>query len=324
MIHRLSNPPRQRSPLVLAWTVAATIRQARGLAESGSRRQHPRRSTAGACMTSISSSLASPVAEIRSGAEAAKARNFALDRTRTFLTLVVLIHHAVIPYTHFGHTDPKSWIGFDASFSPPTASSWRCSSFCPACLSGRALATRRRRSFCAIACSGSDCRLRSPPSPSSRSRITPSRCDTIPRSAFRSSGGKRSLLAPGPAARSGSSGCCWRSTLRQACCIGSRLGWSTRSTGCRCAPTSSRPVLPVSAGVTASVYIPARVYFGPSHWFEFGPLSVQASRVLLYAAYFFIGAGIGAANFDRGLLGADGRLAKAAGAGLSPRSFRTA
>src|SRR6201989_1178158 len=50
------------------------------------------------------------------GAEAApkaKTRNAALDRTRTFLTLVVLLHHAVIPYTHFGHTDPKSWIGFD-------------------------------------------------------------------------------------------------------------------------------------------------------------------------------------------------------------------
>src|SRR5947209_11534976 len=43
----------------------------------------------------------------------AKARNAALDRARTFLTLVVLLHHAVIPYTHFGHTDPKSWIGFD-------------------------------------------------------------------------------------------------------------------------------------------------------------------------------------------------------------------
>src|SRR5881628_1442020 len=64
-------------------------------------------------MTSITSSLASPSPEIR-GVPAAKARNFALDRTRTFLTLVVLIHHAVIPYTHFGHTDPKSWIGFDA------------------------------------------------------------------------------------------------------------------------------------------------------------------------------------------------------------------
>src|ERR1700682_5949988 len=43
----------------------------------------------------------------------AKSRNLSLDRTRTFLTLVVLIHHAVIPYTYFGHTDPKSWIGFD-------------------------------------------------------------------------------------------------------------------------------------------------------------------------------------------------------------------
>jgi len=30
----------------------------------------------------------------------------------------------------------------------------------------------------------------------------------------------------------------------------------------------------------------------------------------LYAAYFFIGAGVGAANFDRGLLSANGRLAK--------------
>ena len=42
-----------------------------------------------------------------------KSRNLALDRARTFLTLVVLLHHAVIPYTYFGHTDPKSWIGFD-------------------------------------------------------------------------------------------------------------------------------------------------------------------------------------------------------------------
>src|SRR5881628_3741137 len=61
-------------------------------------------------MTSISSSVAS--LEIQAPPKA-KARNFALDRTRTFLTLVVLLHHAVIPYTYFGHTDPKYWIGFD-------------------------------------------------------------------------------------------------------------------------------------------------------------------------------------------------------------------
>ena len=41
------------------------------------------------------------------------ARNLALDRARTFMTLLVLIHHAVIPYTYFGHTDAKSLLGFD-------------------------------------------------------------------------------------------------------------------------------------------------------------------------------------------------------------------
>src|SRR5947199_10336157 len=51
-------------------------------------------------------------AEVHAGAKS-KARNLSLDRTRTFLTLVVLLHHSVIPYTYFGHTDPKSWIGFD-------------------------------------------------------------------------------------------------------------------------------------------------------------------------------------------------------------------
>src|SRR5260370_2616467 len=61
-------------------------------------------------MTSISSSAAP--AEIRA-APKAKARNVALDRARTFLTLVVLVHHAVIPYAYFGHTDAKSWLGFD-------------------------------------------------------------------------------------------------------------------------------------------------------------------------------------------------------------------
>src|SRR5437879_13108676 len=43
----------------------------------------------------------------------AKTRNLSLDRARTFLTLVVLLHHAVIPYTYYGHTDPKEFFGFD-------------------------------------------------------------------------------------------------------------------------------------------------------------------------------------------------------------------
>src|ERR1700756_4627928 len=61
-------------------------------------------------MTSIYHSA--PPAEVRAALKATT-RNLALDRARTFLTLVVVLHHAVIPYTYFGHTDPKTWIGFD-------------------------------------------------------------------------------------------------------------------------------------------------------------------------------------------------------------------
>src|SRR6202165_957350 len=40
-------------------------------------------------------------------------RNAALDRARTFITMLVLIHHSVIAYTYFGHTDRQSFLGFD-------------------------------------------------------------------------------------------------------------------------------------------------------------------------------------------------------------------
>jgi hypothetical protein len=66
----------------------------------------------------------------------------------------------------------------------------------------------------------------------------------------------------------------------------------------------------VMLAVTAALYIPGRVHYGPGSWFEFGPFSVQHGRVLLYATYFFFGAGIGAANLAGGLLSAEGRLAK--------------
>src|SRR5215469_7579085 len=61
-------------------------------------------------MTSISQTAAPAQGQ---AVPKAKARNASLDRARTFLTLVVLLHHAVIPYTYFGHTDPKYFIGFD-------------------------------------------------------------------------------------------------------------------------------------------------------------------------------------------------------------------
>ena len=40
-------------------------------------------------------------------------RNVALDRARTALTVLVVIHHAIIPYTYYGHADAPTWLGFD-------------------------------------------------------------------------------------------------------------------------------------------------------------------------------------------------------------------
>src|SRR5262249_34885499 len=62
--------------------------------------------------------------------------------------------------------------------------------------------------------------------------------------------------------------------------------------------------------VTEIAYIPLLIHYGTNHWFEFGPFSVQASRVLLYASYFFIGAGVGCASMTTGVLSPEGQLPK--------------
>jgi len=63
-----------------------------------------------------------------------------------------------------------------------------------------------------------------------------------------------------------------------------------------------------AAAVIAYVYMLFKV--GGVRWFNFGPLQVQFSRVVLYGVFFFAGMGIGAANIDQGLLARTGALAR--------------
>ena len=37
----------------------------------------------------------------------------AFDRARTFITLLVLVHHSVVNYSYFGNGDRMRWLGFD-------------------------------------------------------------------------------------------------------------------------------------------------------------------------------------------------------------------
>jgi surface polysaccharide O-acyltransferase-like enzyme len=66
----------------------------------------------------------------------------------------------------------------------------------------------------------------------------------------------------------------------------------------------------VVLAAAAIAYVPLAVAFTPWAWTDIGPFTVQMCRPLLYAVYFFMGLGIGAAGLERGLLAADGVLAR--------------
>ena len=259
-------------------------------------------------MASISHSAAT--AEIRAAPQATT-RNAALDRARTFLTLVVVIHHAVIPYTYFGDAGGKSWLGFDAVILA-TDSFFMAMFFF---LSGLFVWPSFAHKAPPIFLRDRLLRLGLPFAIAAFTTIPIAYYAVALRQQpdidFAAFWWKTITVGPWP------SGPIWFVWVLLAFDLSASVLY-------RLSPTLVDPINRLSLrgydrpaefflfllAITAVVYIPARVHYGPGYWFEFGPFSVQASRVLLYAAYFFIGAGVGAANFDRGVLSADGRLAK--------------
>jgi Acyltransferase family len=259
-------------------------------------------------MTSISTSAAFVEA---SASPKPLARNAALDRARTFLTLVVLLHHSVIPYTYFGHTDPQSWIGFDAVVLATDSFFMAMFFFLSGLFVWPSLAHKPAPIFVR------DRFLRlGLPFAVAAFTVIPLAYYAIelrqqPDVSFAAFWWKIITVGPWP------SGPLWFVWVLLAFDLSGCLLYSL-------SPRLVEPINRVSLrghdrptefylfllAATAIVYIPARVYYGANHWFEFGPFSVQSTRVLLYAMYFFVGASIGAANFDQGLLSSNGRLAK--------------
>lgn len=54
--------------------------------------------------------------------------------------------------------------------------------------------------------------------------------------------------------------------------------------------------------ITWIIYIPMRLIFGPDGWASVGPFDFQISRILLYFGYFILGIIVGMIPFDKGLL----------------------
>ncbi|WP_314960383.1 acyltransferase [Bradyrhizobium cosmicum] len=250
------------------------------------------------------------------GAEAhaapkARARNVSLDRARTFLTLVVLLHHAVIPYTYFGHTDPASFAGFDMIVLATDSFFMAMFFFLSGLFTWPGIARKAPSVFLR------DRLLRlGLPFAIAALTVIPLAYYAIalrhdPELSFASFWWTTVTSGPWP------SGPIWFVWVLLAFDLTASLLY-------RVSAHLVDPVNRVSlrgfeqpavfwlllAVVSVIVYVPALLYFGGSRWFEFGPFSVQASRILLYFAYFFFGVSVGAANFDRGILSPDGQLPK--------------
>lgn len=63
-------------------------------------------------------------------------------------------------------------------------------------------------------------------------------------------------------------------------------------------------------GAAIVAYTPLAFVFSPFTWHEFGPFALQLCRPLLYILVFFAGLALGSRGLDRGLLSADGALAR--------------
>jgi hypothetical protein len=241
----------------------------------------------------------------------ATSRNLSLDRARTFLTLVVLLHHAVIPYTYFGHTDPTSWIGFDmvvlANDSFFMAMFFFLSGlFVWPGLGHKAPLTFLRDRLLRLGLPFAVCALTVIPLAYYALALR-----ETPGLSFTTFWWTTVSVGPWP------SGPVWFVWVLLVFDITASLLY-------RLSPTLVFPINDVSRlgfkypwrfllflwAVTEIAYIPPLIHYGTNDWFELGPFSVQASRVLLYASYFFIGAGVGCAQLGSGVLSPSGDLPK--------------
>jgi surface polysaccharide O-acyltransferase-like enzyme len=253
----------------------------------------------------------SSIAAVTPAIPRAKTRSKALDRARTFLTLVVLLHHSVIPYTYFGHTDPKSFFGFDMIVLATDSFFMAMFFFLSGLFAWSGIARKGPQNYL------SDRLLRlGLPFVICAFTIIPIAYYAIslrehPQIGFAEYYWKTITVGPWP------SGPVWFLWVLFAFDLIACLLY-------RLSPTLLDPInrlslygyrrpkmfFAVMLAVTAAFYVPGLIHYGPSSWFAIGPFSVQHGRIMLYASYFFFGAGIGVHYLDRGLLSPDGRMAR--------------
>jgi surface polysaccharide O-acyltransferase-like enzyme len=240
----------------------------------------------------------------------------ALDRARTLITLLVVLHHAVINYTWFGHGDQMRWPGFDLVVLFNDSFFMACMFFLSGLFVRDSLARRgpvdhlgRRGWRLGVPFLISIFVIMPVAYYPSFVRFNPQAADFN----FLQFWWHTLTIGPWP------SGSAWFLWVLLALNAIAALLWATvpraiEALGQRICALRDRPMTAFVAFLlfTIIIYLPMRLLFGDSSWLIPGhyPLPIQTSRILLYAGYFLAGVGVGAAGLRAGMLTGDGPLAR--------------
>jgi surface polysaccharide O-acyltransferase-like enzyme len=247
----------------------------------------------------------------------ATGRIVALDRARTFITLLVVVYHSVVNYSYFGNGDRMRWLGFDlvALFTD---------SFFMACMfliSGLFVYDSLARRGAADYLRQRAWRLGIP--------LLVSIFVLIPIAYYASFlryhlpgttdfnffhfWWRMVTVGPWP---SGQSWFLWVLLVFDivAAALWARAPGVLKALGQSISALGERPITAFVGFAILSVatYLPLHLTVGDGAWYEPGhyPFPIQTSRILLYPAYFFTGVGIGIIGLKAGVLSENGAIVK--------------
>jgi surface polysaccharide O-acyltransferase-like enzyme len=247
---------------------------------------------------------------------AAATRIVAFDRARTFITLLVLLHHSVVNYTHFGSGDKARWLGFDLVVLFNDSFFMACMFLISGLFVQQSLAHRGPLNFVG----NRAWRLGIPYLVSIFVLMPLAYYPTFLRYHLPGTTDFNFFhfwwhtltIGPWP------SGPAWFIWVLLAFDAIVALVWAIvpgaiAGLGKAIHALRYRPGLAFTAFLIFSViiYLPMRLRFGDAAWLEPDgfPLPIQTSRIFLYSGYFLVGVGIGAMDLRSGVFAENGELA---------------
>jgi surface polysaccharide O-acyltransferase-like enzyme len=255
--------------------------------------------------------------EASGSATMVQGRFAAFDRARTFITLLVVIHHSVLNFTYFGNGDKQRWLGFDLVVLFNDSFFMAFMFF----ISGLFVWDGLTNKGWAIFLRDRAWRLGVPFLISIFVLMPIAYYPTFLRyhlpgtTDFNFLHFWKNIFVVGP----WPSGPAWFLWVLLALDGVAAAVWciapgviktlSRIVHGLRDRPIT---VFVIFLAITIAAYEPMRLGFGDASWWEIGklPLPIQTSRILLYTSYFFAGVIVGATGLKTGLLVEDGELAK--------------